>query len=207
MTSILFCSRSPRRIHQPQSVRHISEPWESSRFWSEDDNFDPTTHEQRQLYCLAISAKRYALFLRDQDGVPHLLRKGVNNKQNRWSEHGLGHLLNPTDPESQDRDWIAEVWLNIVYRALGLPTKEPPWESLPAVGRTAISSPAVMRPLASLNHGKPYRDQIKPFNFLLACHVKQLGHPIGADPGRFHLITPYEPHPRRWSELAWIDQY
>src|SRR3989441_11383067 len=35
MTSILFCSRSPRRIHQPQSVRHISEPWESSRFWSD----------------------------------------------------------------------------------------------------------------------------------------------------------------------------
>jgi hypothetical protein len=30
----------------------------------EDDNFDHVTKEQRQLWCLAISAKRYALFLR-----------------------------------------------------------------------------------------------------------------------------------------------
>ena len=34
------------------------------------DNYDPETKEQRQLWCLAISAKRYALFLRDRDGEP-----------------------------------------------------------------------------------------------------------------------------------------
>src|SRR5947207_15080468 len=34
----------------------------------EDDNFDPKTNKQRQVYCFAISAKRYALFLRDKDG-------------------------------------------------------------------------------------------------------------------------------------------
>ncbi len=44
----------------------------------EGDNFDPKTKEQRQLWCLAISAKRYALFLRDRDGEPELLRKGNN---------------------------------------------------------------------------------------------------------------------------------
>src|SRR5947207_14522697 len=32
----------------------------------ERDNYDLTTRKQRQLYCLAISAKRYALFLRDE---------------------------------------------------------------------------------------------------------------------------------------------
>ena len=79
----------------------------------EDDNCDPKTKKQRQLYCLAISAKRYALFLRDDNGMPVLLRKNVNNKDDRWSEHGLGHLLNPTDPESADREWIAQVWFNI----------------------------------------------------------------------------------------------
>jgi hypothetical protein len=40
----------------------------------EGDNFDPVTGEQRQLWCLAISAKRYALFLRDDHGEPQLLR-------------------------------------------------------------------------------------------------------------------------------------
>ena len=70
----------------------------------EDDNFDPETKEQRQLWCLAISAKRYALFLRDRNGEPALLRRGVNNGEkgeDRWSEHGLGHLMNPTDPDKR----------------------------------------------------------------------------------------------------------
>src|SRR6266478_227052 len=64
-----------------------------------------------------------------------------------------------------------------------------------------------MRPLSKLNEGKLYRDQIKPFNFLLTCHVRQLGHPIGAEPEHFHLIAPYESDSRKWLEMEWIDQY
>ncbi len=173
----------------------------------EQDNFDPKTGRQRQLYCLAISAKRYALFLRDERDAYVLLREGVNSKDNHWSEHGLGHLLNPTDPESEDRDWIAHAWLNIISRALGLPTQNLRFEHLPAIGRVTVSSPAVMRPLANLNKGKRYADQIKPFNFLLSCHVKQLGQPPGVNPERFHLIAPYESDPRQWQEMNWIDQY
>jgi hypothetical protein len=70
----------------------------------EEDNRDPKTHAPRQLYCFAISAKRYALFLKDEDSNPALLRKGKNNNEDRWSEHGLGHLLNPTDPDIEDRE-------------------------------------------------------------------------------------------------------
>ena len=91
----------------------------------EDDNYekgDPKTQERRQLYCLAISAKRYVLFEKDRAGKPVLLRDDVNNHADRWSEHGLGHLLNPTDPESDHREWIAQVWLNMVRRALGVRT-------------------------------------------------------------------------------------
>ena len=33
----------------------------------EDDNRDPKTQKQRQLYCVAISAKRYALFLHGRE--------------------------------------------------------------------------------------------------------------------------------------------
>jgi hypothetical protein len=64
-----------------------------------------------------------------------------------------------------------------------------------------------MRSLAKLNVGKKYGDQLKPFNFLLTCHVKQFGHPIGVDPERFHLIAPYEIDPERWPEMPWFDQY
>lgn len=175
----------------------------------EDDNYDdPKTRDhQRQLYCLAISAKRYALFLRDQRGNPVLLQKGVNNEEDRWSEHGLGHLLNPTDPESEDRGWIAQVWLRMIRNALGKRTQNQGFEQQPAVGRTSITSPAVMHPLAKLNEGKKYVDKIKPFNFWMTCHVKPFGHPPGADPERFHLIAPYEADSREWLKNSWIDQY
>jgi hypothetical protein len=173
----------------------------------EDDNHDPATKKQRQLHCLAISAKRYALFIKDKENNPVLLRKGTNNGEDRWSEHGLGHLLNPTDPESEDREWIAKAWLNIVRTALGLPTAALGIESSPAVGQISISSPALMKPLTKLNEGKSYPDQIKPFNFLLTCHVRPLGHPRGTKPERFHLIAPYETDSRQWIEKNWIDQY
>jgi hypothetical protein len=173
----------------------------------EEDNYIPNTRQQRQLYCLAISAKRYALFLRDEHGNPVLLRKGVNNKEDRWSEHGLGHLLNPTDPESEDREWIAQAWIAMVRKALGLRTQNPRFEHQPAVSRMSITSPAVMRPLEKLNEGKAYVDKIKPFNFLVTCHVRPFGHPPGVNPERFHLMAPYEADSRQWLKKTWIDQY
>jgi hypothetical protein len=64
-----------------------------------------------------------------------------------------------------------------------------------------------MRPLKALNAGKPYAQQIKPFNFILGCHVLPLGHPVGVNAERFHLIAPYETDPRKWERLPWVDQY
>jgi hypothetical protein len=196
----------------------------------EDDNFDPITGDQRQLYCLAISAKRYALFIRDEHGTPVLLRAScphcgrknkpkhsncakckkpiqINNNDDRWSEHGLGHLLNPADPENEDREWIAEVWLSMVKKSLGTNAQPVYFQNLPAVGRITVSSPALMRPFDNLNSGKKYCDRVKPFNFLLSCHVKQFGHPIGSDPTRFHLVGPYNSDSRTWLTTDWIDQY
>jgi hypothetical protein len=69
-----------------------------------------------------------------------------------------------------------------------------------------ITSPKVMRSLARLNGGKNNRDRLKPFNFLLSCHVKPFGHTIGVDPERFHLLAPYEADPSRWLEMPWMDQ-
>ena len=173
----------------------------------ERDNYDPMTGKQRQLYCYAVSAKRYTLFLLNNDGTPVLLQKGVNNHEDRWSEHGLGHLRNPFDFESENRGWIPQAWLNIVRKAMGLRTQPLSFEHLPAVGRVIITSPKVMRSLAKLNVGKKHRDRLKPFTFLLSCHVKQFGHPPGVDPEKFHLVAPYELNSDRWAEMDWIDQY
>jgi hypothetical protein len=173
----------------------------------EEDNTDPKTGKQWQLYCLAISAKRYALFLRAKNGEPILLREQKNNKKDRWSRHGLGHLLNPTDPEASDRNWTAEVWDMIVRKSCGPKTKKLKFAHLPAIGRTTVSSPGLMKSFQSLNSGKSYSDQIKPFNFLLTAHVIPFGHPAGVDPEKFHLVTPYDSDPRKWLDKEWIDQH
>jgi hypothetical protein len=136
-----------------------------------------------------------------------LLRKGKNNRENRWSEHGLGHLMNPTDPNDDDREWIAQAWQSILDRAAGKKVGPLPFAKTPAVGRITVSGPALLHALDGLNSGKDYSRQIKPFNFLLSCHVKPLGHPIGVDPERFHLIAPYETGPAKWTRQKWIDQY
>lgn len=173
----------------------------------EENNFDPKTGKQRQLYCYAISAKRYVLFLRDKKGHPVLLRKDISNKTDRWSQHGLGHLLNPTDQHGVNRDWIGQVWLSILRRSYGLAVQTLGFEDLPATGRVSVSSPAAMRSFASFNAEKVHSLQLKPFNFVLTCQVKQLGHPAGANPEKFHMIAPYTSDPSRWIEMDWIDQY
>jgi hypothetical protein len=92
------------------------------------------------------------------------------------------------------------IW--IIRKAQKLPTQKLDFEDLPAVGRVPVGSPGAMRPLANLNIGQKYRNQVKPFNFLLTCHVKQLGHPIDSDPEHFHLIAPYQSNPRYWLAIA-----
>jgi hypothetical protein len=172
----------------------------------EDDNYDPKTGKQRQLHCFAISAKRYALFLRPKNRPPILLRDKLNNNKDRWSRHGLGHLLNPTDPDASDRNWTAAVWEMMIRKACGLKAKELKFVRLPAIGRMTVSSPFLMKSFETMNAGKPYSEQVKPFNFLLTAHVSPFGHPDGVDPEKFHLITPYDSDPRTWLKKEWIDQ-
>jgi hypothetical protein len=176
----------------------------------EDENHEdgqPKSGRRRQIHCYAISAKRYALFLRDDAGNPVLLQKGKNNEKDGWKQHGLGHLLNPTDPDSEDRAWVGQVWYDLISRPDEIVGPRLMFGDRPAVGRISISSPAVMRPLSVMNDGKQYADKLKPFNFILTSHVDVAGHPDGTDPKRFHLIAPFESDPRRWHKMKWINQY
>jgi hypothetical protein len=149
---------------------------------------------QYQLYVYAISAKRYALFTRATDGTIAIVKK---------SDHGLGHLLNPTDPESDNTDWIEETWYYLIARALRLPAREPKWLDRPAISRITISSPHIYRPFAT--DAKSYRTRVKPFNFALSAQVAFLGHPAGVDPKQFHLVAPFERDARKWQRVPWTD--
>jgi hypothetical protein len=70
--------------------------------------------------------------------------------------------------------------------------------------RTTVTSPAVLRAFEHLNEGKPYAEQVKPFNFMLSA--AGVTPPAGVDPSdRFRLVAPWESDPARWSELSWVD--
>jgi hypothetical protein len=159
-----------------------------------ENSVDGTPEE---LLCHAISAKRYALYR------THHLKPILRPKTEKWSEHGLGHLLNPTDPESSDCDWIRQTWLAILQNDATQPT----WGNRPGLSRIAISTPHSLRPFRAYNQDAPLLGQVKPFNFLLSAQVAPLAHPEGYDPSRFHLIAPYERDPTKWLDLDWQDRY
>ncbi len=188
----------------------------------EDVNKDPISGEQRQLYCYAISAKRYCLYTLGNDGRP--IVKAWRQKpdeelgdeegdarelsgERTWSEHGLGHLMNPTDSEAEDRGWIRQCWEGIVREALGKEHSVLPLLDRPALAKISGSTPAMLRPFASLNKGLVYDRQVKPFNFLMSAQVGPLGHPPNVDPQRFHLIAPFNKDARQWRKLRWIERY
>ena len=99
----------------------------------------------------------------------------------------------------------SRLWLRIIPRALGLPATRIELTQLPAVGRLTVSSPALWSPFGRLNDGQPYARQIKPFNFLITCHVRPFGHPVGMLPTHFQLIAPYVWDSRRWLTMSWMD--
>lgn len=145
---------------------------------------------RRELWCWSLSAKRYVLYTLDEAGEPIVVKA---------SDHGLGHLLNPTDPDAPDQDWITTAWTLLLRRHLGLPVDAPSWLLLPALSRVTVSGPEVLAWFAGFNAGKPYAGQIKPANFLLIGHVDPL-----TDPDVLP-VAPYASDPRKWLSSEWLN--
>lgn len=150
----------------------------------EGENFGLETGEPEPLYCWAVSSKRYALFNLASDGIP-ILRK--------VSAHGLGHLLppyradnSPTDIEPPHRSvmrsgverWHCDLWFEIIKAGLGDRPEMPrldfhPAMNAPAVSRYGATAPELLRWFDGHNSNRSYRDQVKPFGFLLSLRAKR----------------------------------
>lgn len=125
----------------------------------------------------------------------------------KWSEHGLGHLQDPIDPDTETGDWIEEAWRYILSRALRVPVEEPAWIDRPALSRVTASFPDLLKRLEPGRKRKPYAEQIKPWNFLHAAHVTKGGLPRGANPEKFQLYGPYSTNPKRSVSRLWTERY
>ncbi len=155
-----------------------------------------------ELFALAISAKRYALYERTPDG-PRIRKASI---------HGLGLYRRPyPDSEGWSADapaWVVETWERIIREAEGLPVPpEPAWFDLPAISQLAISSPHVLAPFRSINAAKAYADQVKPFGFLLTGHVDPLAPlPARLEPGAVVPVAPYDTDASKFLSLPWRDR-
>lgn len=150
----------------------------------EGENVSLETGKPEPLYCWAVSSKRYALFNLASDGSP-VLRK--------VSAHGLGHLLPPYRADNPPSDipaphesvmrsgverWHCDLWFQIVSAALAGKPDMPKLDfhaamSSPAVSRYGATAPELLRWFDGFNANRPYREQVKPFGFLLSLHASR----------------------------------
>lgn len=152
-----------------------------------------------QGWCYAISSKRYCLYRysdRD-DSRPNASRITID----KYSSHGLGHLINPTDldGDSENRDWISAVWRYIIEGA-----SEPTWIDRPAISRYAVTQMSLLRSFRKFNHNRTYSETVKPSNFILIGHGAKFQPSI---PGRIVPIRSYERDPEKWLSKPWINKY
>jgi hypothetical protein len=156
--------------------------WEAANYRLGDG---PTDREVEALYCHAISAKRYCLFNLGRESRP-VLRKA--------SAHGLGHLRPPYEEAKSPADipppatplhevgverWQYDLWYRIVSAALaGHPDQvdltDLPGLDRPAVSRYAATTPQLLGWFDRYNAARPYAEQVRPFNFLLAYQTDRL---------------------------------
>jgi hypothetical protein len=136
----------------------------------EPENLDPATHAQIEPMCLSIAAKRYAMFTLDKHGQPRLL--GKPGKRRR-SEHGLGHLLLPHDPDHPGLA-LDEFWEHLIACELDLDHPEPSYFKQPAFGRLTVTSQQDQNAYKTYNDTRPYPDQIRPWHFHTLAHPHPL---------------------------------
>jgi hypothetical protein len=164
----------------------------------EPENRDPETDELREVRCLSLAAKRYALYTPGPDGRPEIV--GHSGKPKR-SEHGLGHLVAPRDMSAEafhDR-W----WEHLLCVELGVDDPEPEWFDDVALGQISVTSPHTEAAFREFNATVPYEQRVRPWSF---CSLVHLTRPATAATGMRCLVAPYERNTRKLTELDWFDR-
>jgi transcriptional regulator with XRE-family HTH domain len=115
--------------------------------------------------------------------------------------HGIPKPIVPLDEIGVER-WQYDFWYCIVRAALSGDPDRPDYLDLPnfddpAISRYAATTPELLRWFDGYNEGKPYLDQVRPFNFLLAAQARLPGLPDGfgerqamSPTGRSHAKAP-----------------
>jgi hypothetical protein len=181
-----FCQLNPYdRSAVPDSILKV-----------EKINFSPDK-TRREIFGWAIAAKRYVLFTtNDQTGI-HV---------EKASAHGLGFLYPPKAGFNKTvgaPEWVIEAWGWILNEVLRVSQNEPAWFQFPAVMRIAITTPGVLKRLQQRQHGTPYKDRAKPFNFVLSPILDRISGDVDAKD--LILVAPFTKDLSQLHRLEWIN--
>ena len=121
--------------------------------------------DHNDVWYYGISSKRYVLYNYENGKITFIEDK---KDEKSYKLHGLGHLTNPFSQSKSD--WHAEIWEDILNLHNGLLTSvdiEEKYSRFYAIARMTVSTSNILNRFRTLNEGKEWRDQIKPFNFFL----------------------------------------
>ncbi len=191
-----FRKRAQNVVHQFTALNPYKKS--GSILQIEDVNYAVDTGDQlKPLYVFAISTKRYALFNLDGLGKP-IIRKA--------SAHGLGHLMAPYGEDAPAPGipnplpgigvsrWQYNYWYKLLEAGLSNSPRQlsldyHPKLQAPAMSRYGATSPQILAWMKSHNEGRDYKDQIKPFGFMVSFTAKdsvylEAPEPVLVDPGK-----------------------
>jgi len=138
----------------------------------EDGLYHPTQ------YFLGIASKRYVMFARDEDGEPD-----VDAMEGKL--HGLGHITklfeNLETEEDKDAgrkvtEWHHFFWMDVINYIEGKLSQEEVegiYGRKREITKMSIRTSIVLSHFREFNKGKPWEEQIKPYNFFLKANSDQ----------------------------------
>jgi len=150
-------------------------------------------------YTLIISSKRYVVYAKDKNGEPDI--DAMEGKL-----HGLGHIsrfLNGLESKEDNRkvkNWTNWIWRDIILYLTGKVDDEyieMKYNHYYEISKMSIRTPHVYHNFRFINRGKPWREQIKPFNFFLKGNsIDKSVIPIG----------PYQENPQEMVRKPFINE-
>jgi len=123
-----------------------------------DLDFSLLKVEKEDVWFYGISSKRYVLYTME----------GKKFNLIDYKIHGLGHLSNPFD--SNVKDWQGMIWEDILKLHYGFIDESDlfeKYENFYAMSRLTVSMSHVYKRFKTVNNGKEWSEEIKPFNFYL----------------------------------------
>ncbi|MBW2966617.1 hypothetical protein KY342_05945, partial [Candidatus Woesearchaeota archaeon] len=151
--------------------------------------------EKEDMWFYGISSKRYALYTYENEEIKFI------EGERSFKLHGLGHLTNPFPKNVED--WQAEIWEDILKRHYGMISEldiEEKYSNMYAISRLAVSTANVLHRFDTINKGKEWKDQIKPFNFYL------VGFQVAEEDGKaVKPLAPYSDDPQKAVYEPFID--